>query len=54
MRAVQSGYNAKYVKAVLSEIEGVKKAKKVIDLGCGSGLYMLNLAKEHPDMNLVP
>lgn len=53
MRAVQSGYNAKYVKAVLSEIEGVKKAKKVIDLGCGSGLYMLNLAKEHPDMNLV-
>ena len=53
MCAVQSGYNAKYIKAALSEIEGVKKAKKVIDLGCGSGLFMLNLAKENPDMNLV-
>ncbi|UTC66835.1 MULTISPECIES: class I SAM-dependent methyltransferase [unclassified Treponema] len=53
MRAVQSGYNATHVKAALSEIEGVQKAKKVIDLGCGAGLYMLNLAKENPDMSLV-
>ncbi|UTC66840.1 MULTISPECIES: methyltransferase [unclassified Treponema] len=53
MRAVQSGYSAKYVKAVLGEIEDVRNAKKVLDLGCGAGLYMLNLAKENPDMNLV-
>lgn len=50
MRECQEGYRQKEFITILKEIPQYHTAKSMLDLGCGSGMFSLAVAKERPDM----
>lgn len=53
LRTIQSGYNLKQMKWLLSRVFKINKGKTLLDLGCGAGLYSLAFSKEHSDIELT-
>ncbi|MCI7342939.1 MAG: methyltransferase domain-containing protein [Fusobacterium necrophorum] len=51
-RMIQSGYNLKQMKELLNQVFAINKGNRLLDLGCGAGMYSLSFAKEHPNIQL--